>query len=98
MAEDGEGDIHYVPIGNTEGSGSDEERAPGVEVPHGELSADTLRGVVESFVNREGTDYGLSEKSLEQKVADVMRQLENGEAVIRFDPEDQSITIAPSSD
>ena len=69
----------------------------GVEVPHGQIRAETLRELVESFVNREGTDYGLHERSLEQKVADVMRQLENGEAVIVFDAESESISIVPSS-
>jgi uncharacterized protein YheU (UPF0270 family) len=35
--------------------------------------------------SRAGTDYGASEKSIEEKIADVQRQLERGEAVIVFD-------------
>ena len=70
----------------------------GVVVPHDQLSPDTLRELIESFVNREGTDYGLRERTLEQKVTDVMRQLENGEAVIVFDAKDESIQIVGSSD
>ena len=65
----------------------------GVEIPHDQLSPDALRELIESYVNREGTDYGLREQTFEQKVADVMRQLENGEAVIVFEPEDESISI-----
>ena len=64
-----------------------------VEIPHTDLSADALRGVVESFVNREGTDYGGRERTLDEKVADVMRQLEDGTATILFDPESESIGI-----
>ena len=64
-----------------------------VVVPHTQLSAELLRGVVESFVLREGTDYGEREVSLEQKVANVIRQLERGEAHIVFDPESESISI-----
>ena len=64
-----------------------------VEVPYGELSADLLHAVVESFVLREGTDYGAREYSFEDKVADVMRQLKKGEARILFDPESESVTI-----
>jgi uncharacterized protein YheU (UPF0270 family) len=64
-----------------------------VFVPHGELSADTLRGVVESFILREGTDYGEREVSLEQKLAHVYRQLERGEARIVFDPNTETIDI-----
>ena len=64
-----------------------------VEVPHTELSRDALRGVVESFVLREGTEYGERDVSIDRKVADVMRQLERGEAVILYDPETDSIDI-----
>ena len=64
-----------------------------VEVPYGELSAELLHAVVESFVLREGTDYGEREYSFEDKVAHVMRQLKKGEAKILFDPESESVTI-----
>ena len=67
-----------------------------VVIPHGELSADALRGVLESFVLREGTDYGEREISLEQKVAQVLRQLERGEAQIVFDATLQSVDIVVS--
>jgi uncharacterized protein YheU (UPF0270 family) len=73
------------------------EHAPtGVEVPHDQLPPETLRQLIESFVHREGTDYGLRESTLERKVADVMRQLDNGEAVIVFDPGDESINVVPA--
>ena len=62
-------------------------------IPHTELSADTLRNVIESFVLREGTDYGERDFLLEQKVAHVMRQLERGEARIVFDAASESIDI-----
>ncbi len=64
-----------------------------IVVPYTQLTPELLRGVVESFVLREGTDYGEREASLEQKVAGVVRQLERGEAQIIFDPESQSIDI-----
>ncbi|MGC3979659.1 MAG: YheU family protein [Steroidobacteraceae bacterium] len=64
-----------------------------VVIPHTELSAEALQGVIESFVLREGTDYGANEYSLEQKVAHVLRQLQRGEAQIMFDPDSESIDI-----
>jgi uncharacterized protein YheU (UPF0270 family) len=70
----------------------DEAREP-VFVPYTELSPEALRGVVESFVLREGTDYGEREYSLEQKLAHVYRQLERGEAQIVFDPNTETIDI-----
>jgi len=70
----------------------DEAPAP-VDVPHTELPAELLQAVIESFVLREGTDYGEKEFSLEDKVARVIAQLKRGEAKIVFDPESESITI-----
>jgi uncharacterized protein YheU (UPF0270 family) len=75
---------------------SEDEPKP-VEVPYGELPPQTLRAVVESFVLREGTDYGERDVLLESKVADVMRQLERREAVILFDPATESVSIVPVS-
>lgn len=71
----------------------DHERRDPVVVPHTELSEDSLRRVVESFVLREGTDYGEKEFSLEQKVARVIGQLERGEAQIFFEPESETVDI-----
>jgi uncharacterized protein len=65
-------------------------------IPHRELSAEALRGVLESFVLREGTDYGAREISLEQKVAQVLQQLERGEAQIVFNTVLESIDIVVS--
>ena len=69
-----------------------------IVVPHTELAADVLRAVVESFVLREGTDYGEREYSLDEKVARVIRQLERGEAHIVFDPDTESVDIAVRRD
>jgi len=64
-----------------------------VIVSYTELSPDALQGVIESFVLREGTDYGMHDYSLEQKVAHVLRQLQRKEAQIVFDPNTESIDI-----
>ena len=71
----------------------DDDDSAGVVVPYTELSADALRGVIESFVLREGTDYGHRDVSLESKIADVMRQLERGEAGVVFDPRTASVDV-----
>lgn len=64
-----------------------------IPVPYGALSEGALTGLVEEFVTREGTDYGLGEYDLDQKRKSVLRQLERGEAVILFDPDSESTTI-----
>jgi len=70
-----------------------EERSEPIIVPYRELSAEALRGVIESFVLREGTDYGEREYSLDEKVAHVLRQLERGEARIEFDAVTESVDV-----
>lgn len=70
------------------------EESPSVVVPYTELAAEVLHAVVESYVLREGTDYGEKEFSLEDKVAHVISQLKRGEAQIVFDPESESVTIS----
>ena len=72
------------------------EKPEPIVIPHSELSSEALRSVVESFVLREGTDYGESEISLDLKFAQVLRQLERGEARIVFDAELESVDIVVS--
>ena len=68
-----------------------------IRVAPDDLEPGTLRAVVESFVLREGTDYGLHETSLEAKVAQVLRQLRRGEAHITFDPATESVNVVVTS-
>jgi uncharacterized protein YheU (UPF0270 family) len=70
----------------------DEDLTP-VPVPHTELSADALRGVIESFVLREGTEYGERDFTLDEKLTHVLHQLERGEAQIMFDPNTETVEI-----
>jgi uncharacterized protein YheU (UPF0270 family) len=69
------------------------DRPDPLVVPHGELSADALRGVIEAFVLREGTEYGSRDVELDRKVDDVLKQLDRKEAAIVFDPVTESIDI-----
>ena len=73
-----------------------EEIAP-IRVAPDALEPDTLRAVIESFVLREGTDYGVHETSLEDKVAQVLRQLRRGEAHITFDQATESVNLVVTS-
>jgi uncharacterized protein YheU (UPF0270 family) len=64
-----------------------------IEVPYDSLKADTLRAVVEEFITRAGTDYGARERTLEEKITEVMRQLRRGEAIVVFDPRTSTVNI-----
>lgn len=67
-----------------------------IEVPQGTLSAEALRGVIEEYVTRAGTDYGTQERTIGEKIADVERQLQRGEAVIVFDTVTATTNIVPA--
>ena len=77
-------------------SGGREPQQEPIAIAPAQLSPQALRGVIEAFVLREGTDYGEREYSLEQKIAHVAAQLEAGEAQIWFDPNSNSIDITRS--
>lgn len=88
---------------------SDEEQSEsGVELDADQLSPEALRGLAEEFVTREGTDYGTGhgmgarsgpgEWTLDQKVDQVLAQIECGEARIVFDLETETVGIVPSRD
>ncbi len=76
----------------------DEARECGIELSSDQLSPEALRGLVEEFVTRDGTDYGTVERSVEEKIAHVMAQLAAGEARIVFDPETESANIVTVRD
>jgi uncharacterized protein YheU (UPF0270 family) len=66
-----------------------------MKIPFQELSPDALKGIIEDFVLREGTDYGPGSFDLAGKCADVRRQIERGEAEIWFDATTGTTDIRP---
>lgn len=70
-----------------------EKALPPVEIPYESLSEDALKGVIDNFVQREGTDYGSDEVHYETKIRQVQRQIEKGDVVIVFDPSSESVHL-----
>lgn len=64
-------------------------------IPWHTLAPETLDNLIESFVLREGTDYGEYERSLADKVTDVKQQLKNGEAVLVWSELHETVNIMP---
>lgn len=62
-------------------------------IPLESLDVDTLTRIVESFITREGTDYGAVERSLDENVAAVMIQLKAGRVLIVFDEATESVNL-----
>lgn len=50
-----------------------------------QISKDALDNIIKDYVMREGTDYGHSDRSLEQKTEAVMKQLKSKSIVILYD-------------
>ena len=65
-------------------------------IPHQMLSPAALQGVIEAFVTREGTDYGVQDVPLATKVLQVRQQLDAGTAVLVYDEDTESCTIQPT--
>lgn len=71
----------------------DDEGESGLIIPWERLSEGALRGVIEEFVTREGTEYGDHDVSLDDKVRDVQRQLEKREVVVLFDVKTSAVNL-----
>lgn len=69
------------------------ERLKSIVIPHAQLSAEALNGLIEEFILREGTDYGLHEYTLEQKNLQISKQLKSGQIVVVFDPNEETCSI-----
>lgn len=67
-------------------------------IPYEQLSSDALQGLIEEFITREGTDYGMEEVSLSTKVEQVKRQLKHRDIVVVFDITTESVSILSRRD
>lgn len=68
------------------------------KIPVNELSSRALRGVIEEFISREGTDYGETEIPMETKFRYAKQKLENGSAVLIFDDVTETTNIFLADD
>lgn len=75
-----------------------ETQEPPVEVPPEALSQETLDSLIESFILREGTDYGTVEISLDAKKQQIQRQIKKGDIKITFDPNIESVSLMTARD
>lgn len=64
-----------------------------IVVPIEKISTEALEGLISEFILREGTDYGSREFTLEEKHAQIRKQLAAGLVVIVFDPAEETASI-----
>jgi uncharacterized protein len=56
-----------------------------IVIPPEQLPVQTLQGLLEEFASRDGTDYGVEEVSLTDKVAELRGQLSRQHILIVYD-------------
>ena len=64
-------------------------------IPYEKLSPKALRGLIEEFVTRPGTDTGYTKASLDDNVDMVMMQLKLGDVFIVYDESTETANILP---
>lgn len=62
-------------------------------IPYQSLDSETLNNLIESFILREGTDYGEAEISLNSKTLQVLQQLKIGEVLILYSELSETVTL-----
>lgn len=67
-------------------------------IPYQQLAPTTLEALIEAFVLREGTDYGDAELSLADKVALVLRQIQQGDVVICYSEQEETVDLLTTRD
>ncbi len=67
-----------------------------IAIPVDQLAPELLEAVIESFVLREGTDYGDGDFTLAQKCQQVRAALQRGDVTLSFDADSDSVTIVPT--
>ncbi len=62
-------------------------------IPYEKLSEEALTGLMDDFILREGTEYGETEYSLEEKRLQIISQLKKEQVVITYDPSTETCTL-----
>jgi len=67
-----------------------------MKIPINQIEPETLTAIIESFILKEGTDYGSTEASLEDKIEQVKLQLNNGSAILVYSELYETVNIVPA--
>jgi len=65
----------------------------GVDVPYAQIDPETLRNMIQEFVTRDGADWGDPGGALEDKIAQVLKQLKNKQVKVVFDLKSETANI-----
>ncbi len=73
----------------------DERAEEGVIVPHNRISPEALRKMAEEFVTRDWSESADAGRTLDEKIDQVIQQLENKKAKVVFDLTTETCNIVP---
>jgi uncharacterized protein YheU (UPF0270 family) len=91
------GEIVQVPEEGEQPRELPDRQEDGVEVPIDQLQPETLRNVVGEFVTREWEELGDANRyTLDDKIDQVLRQLNNGQAKLVYDQVTMTCNIVPT--
>lgn len=65
-------------------------------IPIEEINTETLATLIKEFVLREGTEYGLNDVSLENKIVQVHSQLKKKQVFIVYSELHETVNIVPA--
>ena len=75
-----------------------EEAEKPLEISAEQISEELLVAIIESFIQREGTDYGAIEASLDTKLRQVKKQIESGDVKIVFEQSTETVSLITARD
>ncbi len=77
---------------------TDQNKEKPLEIAADQLSEEALNSLIESYILREGTDYGLHEVILEKKMLQVRRLIDKNEVKIVFDQTTETVSLITAQD
>jgi uncharacterized protein YheU (UPF0270 family) len=69
-----------------------------VEIAPSQLSMDALNGIIENFILREGTDYGVVEVEFDRKKSQLKKQIDRGDVKIVYDQSTETVSLITAND
>ncbi len=69
-----------------------------IEITPNQLSPDALNGIIENFILREGTDYGVVEVEFEKKKSQIQKQIDRGDVKIVFDQTSETVSLLTATE
>tara|TARA_B110001454_G_scaffold16145_1_gene14570 strand:+ start:54590 stop:54868 length:279 start_codon:yes stop_codon:yes gene_type:complete len=69
-----------------------------IEITPSQLSPDALNGIIENFILREGTDYGVVEVEFEKKKSQIQKQIDRGDVKIVYDQSTETVSLLTAND